>query len=875
MTRGGSRDPDSSPPGCGWRALSRLVPAGRRDEVRGDLVDLFHAARAELGERAARRRCRRELLLIVVWQVGEAAASGLADLGRLASPRPLLDAVARDLGLAVRGATRRPQLAAVAVISLALGIGVSVAVFTVLNAAMLRPLGVPGEERLVFLGRPTLTFEQQRTLRESLPLDAAAYRFVPGVELGDEPGSVPAEVVSAGYFATLGLSPAMGRWFEPSSELDQGLEREIAVSHDLWRGRLGSDPGAVGRSLRLGATPARVAAVAPRGFRGLTPHFPVDVWILASERRELELRSTDWEVVARAPEGSAPGETSAILETAVGGLEGIGADTRVSALDRPRLLRMMWLIAGGIMVLPGLVLLAACANVTGLLAARGEERRGEMALRRALGASRSRLVAQLLAEGCVLAAAGSMLGLAVARWIVDGLAPWLLPLLAGYSLHPDLGLEWRAVAAASLAGAFAALASSLLPAWSGARADLTPLLGNRPSAWSAGRRRFVFRELLVLAQLVVTFAFVATAGVCIRGLGRPAAAAFPFDPERILFATIVRGEGSAGRELLARVAERVARVAGVRGVSLASVPPAAVPPAVPVRTAGDGEARSAHLNRVQASYFAIAGSELLRGRLLDAADVERDRAVAVVSVSAARELWRDGEALGRSLWVAEGSAPFEVVGIVADPAEVAGSLGAGRRPGAVVYAPLGAKALTGADHVSLVMETSGPAAQLKGEVVRAPLDLAPQVAVVGARTVAELDRAGRVHAEVTAVLSALLGLLSALLGAMGLYAAVAHLVVRRRREIGVRMTLGATPAAVRGMVLRRGAALALLGTVLGVPAALAATRVLATGVAGLPGLDGVSLAGAAALMAGAALAACYVPARRATRVDPASTLRAQ
>jgi len=855
----------------------RLCPAHRRDEVEADLRDLFSRTRAERGESAARLRYWLEVLAIAGWRARERVRDGWARPPRRADPRRLTELLTRNLELGLRAARRRPTVTAIAVVSMALGISVNVAVFTILNAALLRPLGVPGEASLTFLANPTLSYAQQRALRDAIPsMDVFAFRFVPGVELGEGGPPLPAEVVDADYFDALRLSPAAGRWFVTEDAFGSQRERAVVLGESLWRSRFGSDPEVVGSVLPMGVIGARVVGIAPRGFRGLAPHTPADLWIVANGHREEELQSSDWMAVVRVPDGMATGEASARLQTATRGLEGLDPEAPVNALDRPRLLRLMWLVVAAMMLMPGLVLVVACANVSGLLAARAEERRGEMAVRRALGGSRARLVAQLLAEGSVLALGGAALGLAMGRWTVDGLAPWLLPLLARYSLHPDLGLDSRAVVASLLAAGVATLASSLLPAWSAARQDLTPLLNERPIAWRAGRRRVGFRDVLVLGQLVVTFAFVASALVCARGLRRTASVAFGFDPERVLVATVVQPDLPPSPGLLNRVTQRVSRVAGVRQVSLASAPPAVPGPTVPVRVRGLEEEARALLNRVQPGYFEIIGSELLRGRLLDAVDVRLDRSVAVVSASTARRLWKDREVLGESIRFGDGAPPLEVVGIVADPVEVATLTEPRARPrrDGLVYAPLGPKALLQGHHPVLVVGTFGSAGDVASEVARATREVAPDTALTGARSVAEMNRAGTIHAEVASVFSILLGVLSSVLGGIGIYGAIAHLVARRKPEIGLRMTLGASPADVRRMVLRRGLGLAILGCALGVPAAFAMTRVLASAVAELPGLDTGSLIIATASILTASWAASYCPAGRAIEVDPVSTLRA-
>jgi predicted permease len=866
-------------PRSGQRLLRRLLPEARWEEAEADLRELFGRVHRERGQGAAVRRFWREVATLGLWRVREGLVASAFRLAAFADPRQQTEVVVRDLRLAARGLTRRPALAAIAMLSLGVGIAVTVAVFTLLNAALLRPLGVPGEESLAYLAHPTLSHAQQRRLREAAPsLEVFAARFVPGVELGDGAETVATEVVTDDYFRTLGLRPAAGRWFRPADERGSPEERRVVLGHRLWETRFGSDPRTVGRLVGLGPVHARIVGVAPPGFRGLAPHMPADLWIVADPRREEAIGSSDWLVVARARHGGKQKQVAPVLQTAARTL--LPPETPVRALDRAELLRAMWLVVGSLMAVPGLVLLVACVNVSGLLAARAEERRPEMAVRRALGGSRLRLVRQLLTEGGLLSVGGAALGLVGARWLVDGLSVRILPLLASHSLHPDLRLDARAVTASLVAAAVATLASSLLPALSASRPDLTPLLAGRPVAWRARRRRVSLHDLLVIGQLVVTFAFVASALVCLRGLRLEAERRFGFDLERVLAATLAEpGPPDGTSPGFVRVEERVGRMAGVRRVALATHPPALVPPTVPLRVPGaavGAASGSAALNRVRPAFFEITGARLLRGRLLDQADIELGRHVAVVTRSAERRLWADSQALGRALLLGPDETKFEVVGVVEEPVEVATLAEPRARPttAAVVYAPLGPEALSELRTIVLIVEVDRSGPPTAREFTQAAQEVAPNTVVGRARPMEEITRAGRVHAEVASALSVVLGLLSAALGALGLYGVIAHAVARRRLEIGLRMALGGSPRDVQRMILGRGAGLILGGVLIGAPAALASTRLVASAVGELPSLDAATLAAAAALVVGVSLLACAIPAQRATKVDPAATLRA-
>ena len=363
----------------------------------------------------------------------------------------------------------------------------------------------------------------------------------------------------------------------------------------------------------------------------------------------------------------------AAVEAAVRRLPGLAPeaarDVRVTTVRH--LTRMLWTVVGLMMLVPGLVLLVACANVAGLFASRSEERREEIAVRMALGGSRRRLLRQLLLEGALLALASAAAGLVASRWIVSAVSPWILPTLADYWMFPEIALDARALAVALGCAALAALASSLLPALAAVRTDVNAVLKRVPVAWGGGRR-LRLRDALVVGQLVVTFGFLAAAAICVEGLRTGLRASFGFAPERVLTATLaIAPSARAHPGALTSALADVARLPGVARATLAIAPPGVEGARISVGRpdAPDWPVREVAYNQVRPDYFALTGARLLRGRFLDDRDVQENRAVTVVSAATARALW-DGDPIGRPLAL-HGGRTVEVVGVVDDAMRLA------------------------------------------------------------------------------------------------------------------------------------------------------------------------------------------------------------
>jgi predicted permease len=504
-----------------------------------------------------------------------------------------------------------------------------------------------------------------------------------------------------------------------------------------------------------------------------------------------------------------------------------------------------------------------------------------MAIRMALGGSRGRLVRQLLLEGGVLSVAAVAGGLLLSRWLVLGVSPWLLPTLANYSMFPELTVDSRVVAFSLFCGVATALGASLLPSLAATRTDLLSLLKRAPV--HLGRRyRLAARDALVVAQLVVTFAFLAAASLCVQGIRQALSAPFGFMPEHLLTVTFFLGpeaRRSSGAFLDAAMAA-TSSIPGVKRVTLAAAAPGAESRIV-ARLPGnqDGGSRLLQVlhNQVRPEFFEVTGARLRTGRFFDESDLRGNQRVALVSAEMARRLWGAEDPVGRPLVVgSDDGQVVEVVGVTDNPLELAAiDQLPGARAEPFLLLPLNAEACAKAGPLTMLVEGHGDAARLAPQVELLLRSRSPDIGVGQIATVAALNRRGLIQYELASTFLGLLGAVCAVLGSVGLYATIACAVEKRTREIGVRVALGASGANVVRTVLGSGLLLASLGVTLGIPASFAAERMLRHGIFGLPGLGAGTLTALAALVTFIALVASYVPARRAARVDPAIALRCE
>ena len=826
----------------------------------------------------------------------------------------MLEAVFTDLRYAARALRRSPAFFGVAVLSLGLGVGVNTAMFSLVDALLFRPLPVTAPEALVDLFTTGGDGDEYATSSYADYLDLHAQNTVFSEMTGYSPMMAPlalggrsrvalGQIVTGNHFAMLGIQPQLGRLLAPADDRP-GAERVVVVSDRMWRREYGADPGIVGRPITLRGLVYTVVGVAPAAFTGVVPLLTPELWVPMAQadeveaigivntvpgpgRTKLERRGMRWLFIkGRLKDGVTAAEARA--NVALIGTQLAAAypqtnkDSRVSAVPSgevrllvPQAGGVLSLGAAGLMGIVGLVLLIACANVAGMLLARASARRREISVRLAIGASRARLVQQLLVEGLLLGAIGAVAALASAWALIRGLMVIELPLPVEVAL--DLRLDGRVLAFMVTVAALTGLLASLLPALKASRPDVVGDLRGEAPAARVGGRRWALRDGLVVAQVALTAVLLVVAGLLLRSLGASQRAEVGFDPRglaAVAFDTdMMRYEPARGLEFW-RTA--LARIQALPEVTAA----ATVTPTLPFtfnfsqqelridnRTYAEGQ-RGETIENVAVSpgYLATLGVRLIEGRDVGAADANGAPDVAIVNATMARRFWPGESALGHTVTIASTGRTFRVVGVNADHKQH----GVLERPAPFVYF---AAAQRPSRYNFLVARTSGDATALVAAMRRELVALEPGLVVMDASTMSAHMVAALMPARVGALLATAFGALGTLLAAIGLYGVIAFSVARRTKEIGVRMALGAEPAGVLTMVMRQG--LTLVGVGLAVGAALAAgVAFLLRGLLyGVTPLDPLAWGAAALALLTAGALANAVPARRAMRVEPLTALR--
>jgi predicted permease len=887
----------------GWRRWTRGLRAlWRRREVEREMSDemRFHLemearelAASGIPPEEARRRAA--VAFGGVERYKEAARDGFALrwLGDLAA----------DLRFGQRSLRRSPGLTAVAVLALGVGIGANAAVFTYIDAIAFRPLPVrePGSIVAIFGARDGdeellgLSYADLQDLRRDTATFAGATAFTEGpVALGD--GGAPAVVwaghVDAGYFTLLGVRPAAGRMLR----VDDLREPVVVLGDAIWRTRFAGDPGIVGRTIRVNGGVFTVVGVAPPEFLGtrLFTYAPA-LWLPVGMHERTIPRSggllenraaARFSVVARLREGVSLERARAALDAAAQRLAEAHPDLheglRLRAVENrtpintwlgtPERLRAIGRLA---MAGTALVLLVACADVASLLLARMTSRRREVAVRLSLGASRERLVRQFLTESLLLAALGVVAAIPIAAVTVSLSERLTPPLDFVTAFRPVIDL--RVVAFTAAISVLAALAFGLAPALQSSRTGLAGALRDGASGSSGSRSRL--REALVVGQLTVSLVVLAAAGLFARslenawrmdpGFRADGAVVFTLDPQ-------LGGEYDVERTtaLYERLVDRLRAVPGVGSVSRASSLPLDGSSSSTIVFADGGAAAPEDgvridYNVVGLDYFASIGTPVLEGRDFALADsagpVER---VVVNEVLAAR-LWPGAPATGKRLRLGEPGGPAaEVIGVM----KTAKYRQLGEAPRAAMTRTLLRHPRS---RTTVVVRGDADPDVLYAAIRREVRALDPALPITGLKTLRDHISVSYSAAEGGATAAAMSGFLALLLAAAGLYGVVAYAVAQRTREIAIRVALGAGGGAVVRLVVGRGLRLALVGIALGLVAALGVTRLLGDVLYDVSPSDPLTLGGVALLLAGVALLASFVPARRATRIEPMRALRTE
>ncbi len=815
-----------------------------------------------------------------------------------------MDTWRRNLVYAGRLLGRSPGLAVTAVLSLAIGIGANTAVFTVADGVLLRaPAGVGDAGRLVDIGRSQdgqgfdnnsyPNYLDLRSRSRSFTRVAAA-RFSPdpmGLTEGDTAIRVYGSLVSSNYFETLEATPARGRFFSSRDGERPGGAPYVVLSHRFWVSHYGGDEAVVGREVEIDGHPFTVAGVAQKGFVGTTLFRP-DLWIPMSMIAEALPRSSATELTSRESVWLlmigrlAPGVSLAQARSEVEAI-GTALEREYPRVNRGRGLRVEPLSSvpgneaplaaflGALMLVVALVLVIACANLAGVLLARVAARRREIAVRLALGASRASLVGQMLGETLVLSLLGGAVGIALARLLTTVLVSTLqrLPVPVGVAT----ALDGRVLAFTLVVSLLTALLASLAPTLAVSRRQVSGAL--KPDA-AADPRRLRLRSAFVVAQVTGSFALVVVAGLAFHSLQRSAAVDPGFDPAGVEVASFDLSLGGydehSGPAYVRELLARVRALPGVESVSTAVVLPlggegmglgALYPPGHTT----EADEIDADWNVVEPGYFATLRMALERGRDFDSGDRAGSPPVAIVNQTLAERLWPGADPVGKVL-MHEGDSegaltPLTVVGVARDGKYRS----LGESPRSFLWVPL--EQLYN-PRLNVLVRASARA-PVGAEIRRLVQATSPRLPVLRTQPLAELTAIGLLPQRIVLAACGGLGAVGVLLAAIGLFGVIAHAVASRRREIAVRMALGARRTSVVGLFLRRGMKLVVLGLGVGLALAAGAGRALASVLFGVGPLDPAALAGAVLLFSAVGLAASYLPARRASGVEAAQALRGE
>jgi putative ABC transport system permease protein len=818
----------------------------------------------------------------------------------------ILANVVQDTRFCLRQFRQRPGFAVTAILLLGAGLGANAAIFSVVNAALIHPLSYPGADRLVLLfERDVVEGHHRNVVSAANFLDwqaqSRAFRSMAAARENSftlrgqgaslAPDRVTGAIASHGLFATLGVRPLLGRTFSESEDRP-GAERVAVIGYSLWQGRFGGDPDILAKTIRLDGQNCAVIGVMPPGFE--YPHPGIELW--RPLQQELDAESLhvrgmhQFYVVGRLANGVSleqaraelDGIEHAIFTTHPGELAGSGATViPLATLTAEQAKTSVLVLFGAV----ACVLLIACVNIANLLLARASNRQREMAIRAAVGASRGRLVRQLMTEAVLLSLCGAVLGLLLASSLTDVLAARAAELLNRGDIETTgrIHVDWWVFLFTAASALAAGVAAGLVPAFQAARTDVNARLKEGGRALTAGRLQNGFRNALISGEVAVSLVLLIAAGLLLRSFLDLRGTNPGVRTDHLLTAGLSlpdtryeKREQVAG--FVRQLAAGLQSIPGVRAAGLVSCLPVAGYCGdsafyIEGRPLGKNQFIFAMHRDATPDYFAAAGIPILRGRALterDGTGFERGHprpSAVVISQAMATRFWPDGDALGKRIYFdnGPGAAHYQIVGIAGD---VRFRLDEQPRP--TLYLPL----LDGSrTSFFAVLHTSGDPESYAGAVRQVVRRLDEDVPVFRARGMEAVLAESAGHRRFTMLLVGLFAAVALGLAAIGLYGVLSYLVAQRTGEIGVRVVLGAGAGDVQRMVLGQGMKPVLAGMGVGLAGAVAATGLFRTLLFGVGPRDPATFVGVTALLLLVSLAACSIPAIRATRVDPARALR--
>ncbi len=803
---------------------------------------------------------------------------------------PLLETLIQDLRYGLRMLANNPGFTAVAVLTLALGIGANTSIFSVVDGLLLRPLPAEDPHQLAWI----YARRQGQFVAASYPdyLDLcqqntafsgvlALSRHAALLNIAGEIELVEADLVSENYFSVLGINAMLGRTFVAGEDWNSHKNPPVVISGGLWQRRLGADANIVGKTVVFNGRHAVVLGVAPQGFGGLQRGratevwLPLNAWSSSAQIHNREYR--DFELLGRLRPGVSVEKVRAELDAIAHRLSDAfpatdkGLTFLVSAeADRRREnLAPTFLLLGG----AGLVLVICCTNVSGMMLARAEARRREIGVRLALGASRGRLLRQLLTEGIGLVLPGATLGLLLTFWLLR-LQPVLMP-PGPYAMHFDFRVDARVLTYALVVSLFAAVISGLAAALQASRTDLISTLRAEEGRTQRRRTWFGARDLLVSGQVALSLTLLIAAGLFLKSLLFSARINPGFDTTKRLLIVELNPSAPSSRsnvEFFLPAIEKIRSLPGVKrasyafrmllsgsggGVKCEVSTPGVEPPS-------GQKGFIIKFNSVGRDYFQTVGARVLRGRGFDTREESTERRSLLINETMARRFWPNTDPIGRHLMVE--SNDYQVVGVVQD-----GRINALHEPlEPYIYFPFAQRPMWEA---SIIVEAAGDPRLLVGAVKQEIRSVDKSVIFYRVGTLKELMGAALWADRMFFYLVGGLACFGIFLTAVGLYGVVAYVAARRTHEIGIRMALGARRQDALALVLRHGLRVALMGIPVGLGAAAAATRLVSSMLYGVSPAEPAVFLGGSAFVMSVVLGASYIPARRATKVDPMVALR--
>jgi putative ABC transport system permease protein len=819
-----------------------------------------------------------------------------------------MDSLWKDIRYSLRIMFHSPTIAVAAVLSLALGVGANTTVFTLVNTLFLNPLPVDRPAELVAVN--TLDTKNTTQFGNVMPLSypnlidlrdgARAFSGITGysspvllaMSTDGTPETVFSQLVTGNYFDVLGVRPAAGRFFLPDEDRTPGTRPVVVLNHRFWQRQFGGRTDIAGRTIRLNTIDFTIVGVAPGGFMGVSTMLGPDVW-LPSMMVPLMLprESASWLTdrsalsfsgAARLAPGVSLTQAQAQMSTLARALEqqfpGPNAGRAVSVMPLAEAtifpgMRQALLVGGLVLMgVAGLVLLIACSNVANLLLARASGRRQEMAIRLALGAGRGRIVRQLLTESMLLASAGGALGLAFGVWGRNVL--WSFRPAAVANNFVELTVDGRVLAYGIGMSLVTGVIFGIAPAWQASRSPAGQALADVRASGASARGAFL-RNALVVGQMALSLVALVAAALFLRSIQQAYAIDPGFDASKLAILGVnlqqARYEQPRTEQFYRDVRENLSAMTGIESVSWAANAPLWAKQYRRVSLQGqvqqDGTTSVLTLvNTVDVDYFKTLAVAVRGGRDFTAEDRRETRPVTIINDTMAAKYWSGQDPVGRRVLFEGEPAPREIVGVVGTTKYQT----LGEAPQPCMFLPL---AQNYTDAMVLYVRTTGDPAAIVGTMQRVVRTLGPDVPINSATSVRILLGQSLWMVKFGVGLLAAFGLLALGLASVGIYGLMAYSVSQRTREIGLRIALGANPAAVRRLVLGQAMTLVVIGLVLGLGGAMLLGRGMASLLYGLSGADALSLSAATLTLLVVSAAASYLPARRASNIDPAISLR--